>query len=357
MTAIHAVTTRLRRKKKVASGMRPFDVGRDLRPVSRLIARAFSTELDSGGMAILREMRWMGHFSGLIRTLNHATGEFDDYFSGFIWEEDNKVVGNITVQRGDSSGKRWQIANVAVSPDYRGRGIARRLLQQALTHIKQSGGQWAVLQVYESNQAARNLYDQSDFEQVDGYAELAMDRVQKGAYPTSTETITEKLATFNTNHWQELYDLAHNQCGEQGQWWRALNRNDFYISFEQELEEWFWRMMGRERIYRRCIQTLVPKNNVFSSYQRERYNCRFEAALVLKAQRWRGYHEMKLWARPEHHGKYEDTLVQWALSMLQEYPRWPIRVTLNTHYQAAMTSLQQHGFENVRTLLTMRRQV
>jgi len=353
MTAIHAVRTRLSQKKKVASGIRPFDVGRDLRPVARLIAQAFSAELDTSGMAILREMRWMGHFSGLIRTLNYATGEFDDYFSGFIWEEDSKVVGNITVQRGDPSGKRWQIANVAVLPDYRGRGIGRRLLQRALEHIKQSDGQWAVLQVYESNQAARNLYYQTNFEQVDGFAEFSMDRIQKKNYPVSIE----KLATFNTNHWQDLYDLAHSQSGEQGQWWRTLRRNDFYISFEQELEEWFWRMMGRERIYRRCIQTLIPKNSTSSRYQRDRYNCRFEAALVLKAQRWRGYHEMKFWARPEHHGKYEDTLIQWSLSMLQEYPRWPIRVTLSTQYQAALTSLQRHGFENVRTLLTMRRQV
>jgi len=352
MTAIQAVTTRLRPKKELFSGIRPFDVGRDLRPVSRLISRAFSTDLDAGGISILREMRWMGYFSTAIRTINYATGEFDDYFSGFVWEEDKKIVGNVTVQRADPVGKRWHIANVAVLPDYRGRGIARRLLQRALEHIKELGGQWAVLQVYEANLAARNLYAQNNFEQVDGCTELSIPRVKRQSYPDPTEN----LVTFNTNHWQELYDLAHSQCGEQGQWWRSLHRNDFYISFEQEIEEWFWRMMGRDRVYRRSIQSLVPQNTS-ARYQRDRYSSRFEAALVLKAQRWRGFHELQLWARPEHHGKYENTLVQWALSILQEYPRWPIRVVLSTQYLAAISSLEAHGFQKNRTLLTMRHKI
>lgn len=38
-------------------GIRPFDIGRDLRAVSRLIADAFADELDEQGEAALRELR------------------------------------------------------------------------------------------------------------------------------------------------------------------------------------------------------------------------------------------------------------------------------------------------------------
>ncbi len=106
------------------NGVRPFDIGRDLRPVAELIADAFNNELDTRGKAALREMRIMSHVSGLLKLLNRGTGELDDVFGGFVWVDQGRVAGNVTVQRADKYGSRWQIANVAVAPQHRRRGIA-----------------------------------------------------------------------------------------------------------------------------------------------------------------------------------------------------------------------------------------
>ena len=166
-----------RMHKQVEQGIRPFDIGRDLKPVAELIARAFANELDSRGTAALREMHIMGHMSGIIRLLNRSTGEFNDMFSGFVWLEEGRVVGNVTVQRAANHSERWQIANVAVAQKHRGRGIARQLLWRALDHIRSSGGRWAVLQVYENNNAARHLYINMGFENVGGTVDLKIDRI------------------------------------------------------------------------------------------------------------------------------------------------------------------------------------
>ena len=98
------------------NGIRPFDIGRDLRPVAELIADAFSTELDARGKAALREMRVMSHISGLLKLLNPGPSELDDVFGGFVWVDRGQIIGNVTVQRADKFGTRWQIANVAVAP-------------------------------------------------------------------------------------------------------------------------------------------------------------------------------------------------------------------------------------------------
>ena len=121
MAVFHATSGRVYSEEE--SGIRAFDIGRDLRPVAELIADAFTNELDSRGMAALREMRIMSHVSGLLKLLSRSTGELDDIFSGFVWVENGRLVGNITVQRADKFGNRWQIANVAVLPSHRGRGI------------------------------------------------------------------------------------------------------------------------------------------------------------------------------------------------------------------------------------------
>ena len=128
-------------------GIRPFDISRDLRPVAELIAEAFASELDGRGQSALREMRMLSYFGGMLGALDQGASEFSDVLSGFVWLENSRVVGNVTVQRGDKFGNRWQIANVAVAPHWRGRRISKRLMERALEHATERCGQWAGLQV------------------------------------------------------------------------------------------------------------------------------------------------------------------------------------------------------------------
>jgi ribosomal protein S18 acetylase RimI-like enzyme len=321
----------------IQSGIRPFDIARDLRPVAELIADAFTNELDPRGLAALREMRIMSHLSGLLKLLSRSTGELDDVFSGFVWVEDGKIVGNVTVQRADKYGNRWQIANVAVARNYRGRGIARRLMEQALTHVGNADGRWAVLQVYNHNSVARRLYSQLGFEEVGGMVDLRLARVPKADFPKHTSD----FHTFSYQHWQPLYELATNQLNAQTQWWRAMRRSDFQASFEQQIGGWMWRTLGRRQIYRRCFQNMR----------------RFEAALVLTAAKWRGTHELQMWVRPEHYGLYENYMMQWVVATLQDYPRWPVKVTLSSEHVAGIGAAEAFGFQQQQTLVTMRRRI
>jgi ribosomal protein S18 acetylase RimI-like enzyme len=305
--------------------------------VAELIADAFTNELDPRGLAALREMRVMSHLSGLLKVLSRSTGDLDDVFSGFVWVEDGKIVGNVTVQRADKYGNRWQIANVAVARAYRGRGIARRLMEQALTHVADSDGRWAVLQVYAHNEVARRLYATLGFEDVGGMVDLRLQRVQRADFPPHATN----FHTFSYQHWQPLYELATNQLNAQTQWWRAMRRSDFQASFEQQVGAWMWHTIGRKTVYRRCFQSLR----------------RFEAALVLTAERWRGEHELQMWVRPEQYGLYEHYMVQWVMATLQEYPRWPVKMTLSSEHRAGIQAAEAFGFKEQQTLITMRRRV
>ncbi len=207
------------------NGIRPFDIGRDLRPVAELIADAFSTELDARGKAALREMRVMSHISGLLKLLNPGPSELDDVFGGFVWVDRGQIIGNVTVQRADKFGTRWQIANVAVAPQHRGHGIARRLMRQALDHVEHSHGEWVVLQVYEHNKVAHGLYERLGFEEIGATVTLRLARLPHVELPAPAEG----FRAFSAQHWQPLYDLANAQLNGQAQWWRAVRRADFEI--------------------------------------------------------------------------------------------------------------------------------
>lgn len=339
MTAINAVPGLV--EKKSASGIRPFDIGKDLRPVAELIAEAFANELDPRGNAALREMRMMSHAGGFLKVLNRTTGEFDDVFSGFVWVEDGRLVGNVTVQRADKYGSRWQIANVAVSPSYRGRGIARHLMERAVEHVEDSNGRWTVLQVYAKNDTARRLYETMGFEYLGGKSELLLRQVPPSAQLPDLKPHIPSFYPFASQHAQELYELANCQHHAQAQWWRAIRRSDFQVGFDQQIGEWFARMVGRRKVFRRCVQITR----------------RFEAALMLTVQCWNGDHQLHMWVRPDNYGKYEDAFLSWVLHQLRDYPRYPVTLELLTEHGAAIEAAQTHGFEVTRTLLTMRRKV
>jgi ribosomal protein S18 acetylase RimI-like enzyme len=341
MTAIEAQSGRV--DNRTLSGIRPFDIGRDLRPVADLIAEAFASELDPRGTAALREMRAMSYMGGLLKVLNRTTGDFRDVLQGYVWVEDNRVIGNVTVQRADRYGNRWQIANVAVAPGHRGRGIAKKLMLTALDHIEQAGAQWAVLQVYEANAPARHIYEAMNFENLGGTAELRLERVPprpEGAASPLWPDIPN-FYTFSAGHWPELYELANRQLSTQSQWWRPLRRSDFQVTIEDQFGEWFWRNLGRQKVFRRCIR-VTP---------------RFDAALVLKAQRWSGEHELQMWVRPEHYGRHEEALFDWVEATLYDYPRTPVTLSLPTEHTAGLAAARNHGFAVTRSLLTMRRKM
>ena len=133
--------------------------------VADLVGQVFAAELDARGRNALREMQWVGRLTPLLGgTLSMAL--LNEEFSGHVWVEEGCVVGNVTLQSVDQSGSRWRISNVAVAPTYRGRGIARALMQAALREIAQRGGNWALLQVYAQNHAAQQLYHALRFEDI-----------------------------------------------------------------------------------------------------------------------------------------------------------------------------------------------
>lgn len=337
MSAMHVLTDRAA-EQPILHGVRPFDIGRDLRPVARLIAIAFADELDESGEAALRELRILGHMSGLIRLLTRSTGELQDVFNGFVWVEDGQLVGNVTVQRANNNSGRWQIANVAVLPQFRGRGISRTLMETALDYVQEMGGTWSVLQVRANNTIARGLYERMGFEDMGGATELYANRPPRGIEHRSKLP----LQSYSGSHSQMLYELATSQQTAESQWWRAVRKADFDIPLEQRMGEWIDRVIGREQIYRRAIRE---------------YQGRFEAAIQLKARRWRGIHEIDLWSRPDAVDEYQRALITWALAQLRDYPVWPVKVNLSTNQTAAKETLLDYGFEERHTLLTMRRRM
>ena len=108
--------------------LRRLDMRHDLAKVADLVELCFYDTLDPEGKQYLKDMRRAAHNATL---LGWASSMIDDASmppSGYVWEEHERLVGNLSLIPINIQGKRgYMFANVATHPEYRGRGIAREL--------------------------------------------------------------------------------------------------------------------------------------------------------------------------------------------------------------------------------------
>lgn len=140
----------------VSPHIRPFRAWRDGHAVSRLLELCFNVEGESSRSSPFS-------LEGVRQQLERwAQGPFLP--GGYIWEEDGKVVGNVSLIRLNYQGRSIMlIANVAVHPDFRRRGIAHALMEQAIQSARERQGGEIWLQVRAENEGALRLYMQLKF--------------------------------------------------------------------------------------------------------------------------------------------------------------------------------------------------
>lgn len=146
------------------SPLRPFDVRRDLSAVVDLVELCFNETLDPDGQSFLQRMRSASRQPALLHWAAATADWASAPFSGYVWEENGRIVGNVNLIPYYQAGRRFfLIANVAVHPDFRRRGIARHLTKAALQHVRQRNVPSVWLQVREDNPAAVQLYRSLSF--------------------------------------------------------------------------------------------------------------------------------------------------------------------------------------------------
>jgi GNAT superfamily N-acetyltransferase len=320
------------------SGLRPVNLRTDLLPLADLIEIAFADTMDSSGRAAVREMRSLSRLGPGLSVLLGMNDLAQGVGLGFVWMEDGRIVGNTSIYPANvPTGPSWIIANVAVHPNYRGRGIARQLVQASLAMIRQrSRGRSvsAVLQVDADNAIARHVYERLGF--VAERAWTQWKRSSTARTPPPFHDPSVYITRRRAREWRAEYDLAQRlRPAAQGGmgWLRPLHPSLFRRSLFTAI---------RDLISLRSFERLVIRG--------ERDDLR--AMMWVESGFATSSVQLTLMVEPEYQGVYGEALI----NLLAR--RYSLRSALTIEHPTDETTtnmiLQRYNFYAQRHLVHMR---
>lgn len=217
-----------------ASHLRPFDVGKDLNAVANLVETCFADTLDEDGRRYVNHMHNAARNPRYLRWAMAVAENVPMPFSGYVWEENGYLAGNLSLIPYKYQGKRcYLIANVAVDPAYRRRGIATALTNSAIEHAKNRGASEIWLHVRSENEAAQNLYQSLGFvEQAQRTSwEIKPSSEKRKVIQPSTPSDGIQIVHLEPKHWSQYRRWLRQIYPDQLTWHQSYNLAVFQPGF------------------------------------------------------------------------------------------------------------------------------
>lgn len=312
------------------SQIRPLKIPQDLNVVADLIEDSFSLQKDVDGQAFLKQMRQAARFSNYFGITSNWPDSIPMNPGGFVWDEDGKIIGNVSIIPFSHLGQKiFLIANVAVQPVHRRKGIARALTHHAITYLSGLGQSQIWLQVNQENQGAVGLYHQLGFE--DQCCRSSWHYLSGNERNSNAESHDQAtLRRRNQRDWQLQKDWLMRMYPERIIWHFPVRFQDFAPESFWDPERWFEILKLRHWVV--CVED-APIG--FMTWQ--------------KTESFAD----TLWVAPDPNLDENNTI----LSMLQALParvgnNRPLAV--DVPYGRGVEALQTAGFSFVRTLIWMK---
>ncbi|MCG3140467.1 MAG: Mycothiol acetyltransferase [Anaerolineae bacterium] len=310
------------------SGVRPLNPSRDLAQVTLLLEEAFRQDLSAlhawARVPVLRNI-------GAALTATAFMPVSTDNLRGFVYEQDGRIIGNVTLTLDNQRSARWMISNVAVAEKFRRRGLARQLMQAAIDEARARNARWLILNVRPWNDSAQRLYKALGFEAVDTETQYVRARAH-----TFEETALP-LRRLRVAEYRAAYQLALDSVSELLREFRPPLKADFALRWEDRLSERtldFFAMQSTER---------------WGWFQGDTLT----ATMTLHAQKLGTPHKLELYVSPQARGSVERGLVAAALKRLAAFPQRDIHTRALMGHSELVSALTDAGFSATRGLTLM----
>lgn len=191
--------------------IRALSLPKDLVPLENMLVRTFQypDNPEWGIQAdekedISSQIRTLRKMWPVIRIMQMVVPSLRDLIRGVVWEENGQIGAVVLVNR---SGKTntWGVSTVGVLPEFRRRGLARKLLTTILDDIRQRGARHINLGVISKNVPAYALYKSLGFAHYSSLIDFEQHPEQAPAAVNHPQDYDE--IPISPMDWKPRYDL------------------------------------------------------------------------------------------------------------------------------------------------------
>jgi ribosomal protein S18 acetylase RimI-like enzyme len=308
------------------SGVRHINLRHDARQVLRLLDVAFGSALDpENRRSLQRSLTLMGQ--GWYPTVQTFPRSFSP---GFVWEEDNQIVGNVSLMRSQDT-HRFLVANVAVHPNWRRRGIARGMMAETIDYVRWFGGHTVLLQVKQDNDGARWLYNSLGFKTVGAMTHWYATPADIRGMPASPSPPVRPL---QRHEWKDAYELDTSSVHPDLNWPDPLPLTAYKTGLWQWIDNFF---------NSRQVEHWATSNN----------NNQLTGVASIYSQ-WNRSHAVSIRVAPTYQGQLERQLLAKITRRLPYLAHRRLRLDHPADDSLMNQILAEIGFRAKRTLVTMR---
>ncbi|MCP4538553.1 MAG: GNAT family N-acetyltransferase [Chloroflexi bacterium] len=295
-----------------------------------MIAIAFHGKLGPDGEVALAEMQRVARWGPLLWWLYWPGWGKSGVAPGFVWVDGGRVVGNVSLRRALGWGG-FLVGNVAVHPDWQGRGIAGDLMITALEAISARGGRWVGLEVRADNQIARRLYKRFGFREVGKTWHMLRSVDQPW---TENPQIYPGLRQGRSDDGKMLFELVRAIVPMSQRPLLELRKEDYRPSWGHVLNYW---VEGRREVW-----WVIEDNGTFCG-----------AARALH-ERGRRPDRLEVLVAPGYSGRLEAVLVQQGMTSFHGDAKKMIMTVLPCFTDPLVIALEAARFQKSRVLVQMR---
>ena len=340
------VASAVSKSKAALHGIRPLNPVHDLYAVAHLLEEAFRAD-HTFPLADLPFLREVGVF---LWTLNYAP-MFPETITGFVWVEDGRVVGNVTITQDEARFERYLISNVAVKQAYQRQGIARQLTLAALDDLRIRGAKTALLNVRPTNPGALELYRDLGFKEIEMRGEWSSPLSPLPPSPSPVAQFSIRIGGRGLGVGVEVRPLRSSDTSAASDLIRAATpahvqpyrtrRNDFALACDDRIVEAVSDFFIGQVTHRWALEQ----------------DSKLAALTLVRAQRITSPHRIAIKVHPDFRGRVENDLVAYALRDLMQFPSREIRAAATSTQPELIAALEQQGFRFWNGLTLMAREV
>lgn len=179
----------------------------------------FENELSNMGTTATQVLKEMKSILPLMKVMGIFSKKYRHIMDGYVYTHDDKIIAATTVSTWNM--KDWEIAMVATSPEYRRRGLGRKLVNKSIEHAKKHKAEMCYLEVLHDNEPAYNLYSDLGFVQYDSVAKYLLELnnlptdIQNEQLPEKYSLKEFKRTKKTSNEKYELEIRSKSELSEQ----------------------------------------------------------------------------------------------------------------------------------------------